>query len=436
MKQHRLRLLRPIVAALVAAGLAPSLASATDGYFSHGYGMRAKGMGGASFALALDAFGGANNPASMVFAGDRLDLGVDWFRPRREAQRTSAAPGLNGIVDSDSRDFFIPEAGYNRMITPDLSLGVTIYGNGGMNTDYRTGQLDCGGGPGTANLLCGTTALGVDLNQLIVAPTLAWKFHPDHAVGIAPLFAYQRFKAYGLQAFDNAPGFPPFTQSPGSVTNNGADGSTGWGVRVGYQGRLASWLRVGAVYASKMSMTEFDKYKGLFAEAGGFDIPEHYGAGFAVEPAPGVVIAVDYERINYSKVRSVGNPSSSQSPLGAPNGPGFGWRDVDGFRLGMQFEVDDRWTARAGFNHTDNPIASADVTFNIVAPGLVQDHVTFGAGYRISPKSEITIAYMHAFKNSISGPSLFNAVLGAGAGGTERIAMYQDSFGVAWSWKF
>ena len=93
--------IRPIAAAICAA-LLPLTAAATDGYFAHGYGMRAKGMGGASYGLALDSFGGANNPASMVFVGTRLDVGIDWFSPQRSAERSGAAPGLNGSVDSDS----------------------------------------------------------------------------------------------------------------------------------------------------------------------------------------------------------------------------------------------------------------------------------------------------------------------------------------------
>jgi hypothetical protein len=51
-------------------------------------------------------------------------------------------------------------------------------------------------------------------------------------------------------------------------------------------------------------------------------------------------------------------------------------------------------------------------------------------------KSSITVAYMHAFDNSVSGSSLFNSVLGPGAGGTETISMYQNSLGIAWSKQF
>mgnify|MGYP006164081997 CR=1 FL=1 len=40
-------------------------AHATNGYFPHGFGLKAKGMGGVSTALSQDAYGGANNPASI-----------------------------------------------------------------------------------------------------------------------------------------------------------------------------------------------------------------------------------------------------------------------------------------------------------------------------------------------------------------------------------
>ena len=78
-------------------------AAATNGYFAHGYGLKAKGMGGVATALAQDSLGGANNPASMVWAGGRLDLGLDWFRPTREAERSGAGVAtLNGTVGKGS----------------------------------------------------------------------------------------------------------------------------------------------------------------------------------------------------------------------------------------------------------------------------------------------------------------------------------------------
>ena len=66
-------------AVLTATALLTTTAWATDGYFPHGYGMKALGMGGASVAMTDNAFAGANNPASAAFAGNRYELGANLF---------------------------------------------------------------------------------------------------------------------------------------------------------------------------------------------------------------------------------------------------------------------------------------------------------------------------------------------------------------------
>ncbi len=419
------------LAALFVAGAA----MATDGYFPHGYGIKAKGMGGASVAMADDSQGGANNPASMVFAGSRLDFGLDLFSPHRDASRTDAGfPTINGSVTSGDTNFIVPDFGYNAMVRSDLSLGVSVYGNGGMNTHYPQGDFNCGGG--SANMLCGSGPLGIDLMQLIVAPTVAFKLNDQNALGVALLVGYQQFKAHGLQAFDNAPGFPPFTQSPGDVTNNGYARSHGVGIRVGYMGRLSDEFSVGVSLAPKMNMSRFDKYQGLFADGGKFDIPAHYAAGIAYTPIPAVTLALDFERILYSGVPSVANSSMVRAPLGAADGPGFGWKDISVVKLGLEWRANPAWTLRAGYNHSGQPISGDNVTFNILAPGVVTNHYTAGLTWAVAAKDELSAAMMYAPKQSVSGSSLFNGVMGPGAGGNETISMYEYSFGLSWSHKF
>ena len=403
-------------ALMVLAGLATS-AQATNGYFAHGYGMKAKGMAGAATASSDDAFGGANNPGSMAFAGNRLDLGVDLFSPRREASR-SGSFGLNGSADSKSNYFLIPEVGYNHMVNPNLALGVTVYGNGGMNTNYRGGQINCGFGP--ANLLCGSGNLGVDLVQLIVAPTAAFKVAPNHSIGVSPLLGYQRFKAEGLQAFGVA---------NASGGNLGYDDSFGYGLRVGYMGKITPNVSIGAAYASKMKFDEFGKYARLFAEQGGFDIPSNYNVGVAWQVAPAFKLAMDYQRINFSSVNSVGNAANSPGAFGADNGPGFGWEDVKVWKLGMEYKYSPQMTFRAGVSRANSPIEGSEVTINILAPAVIENHATLGFTHTMASGNELSVAYMHAFKNDVEGPSSL------GAGGTDKIKMYQNSLGIQYSWK-
>ncbi|MDT8310650.1 MAG: outer membrane protein transport protein, partial [Methylophaga sp.] len=269
---------------------------ATNGYLPHGYGIRAQGMGGAGLALPQDTIAAASNPAGMALIGDRIDLGLSWFRPQREATISgSPLPPVNGKFDADkTENFLIPEFGYNRKITSDFSLGVSVYGHGGMNTDYDRPIP-----------LLGNSRPGVDLAQLFVAPTIAWQITPKHSLGLAVNFAYQRFEAKGLQNFDN----PAFTKHPGKVTNNGHDSSIGAGIHLGWIGQISDSVSVGAAYQSKTYMSEFDDYKGLFADDGDFDIPAHYGVGIAIKATPKLTVVADVERIFYSDVNSVGNDS-------------------------------------------------------------------------------------------------------------------------------
>jgi long-chain fatty acid transport protein len=419
---------------LITAGvlmLGCGTASATNGYFSHGYGMKAKGRGGASMAMTSDSFGGANNPATMVMAGNRLDAGLDLFSPKRKAERSGLGPGLDGSVDSGRNVFAIPEFGYNHMVRDDLSFGVSVFGNGGMNTDYRGGEFNCG--RGAANMLCGSGALGVDLTQLIIAPTASYALTPNQSIGIAPQIAFQRFSARGLQAFSGTPGL---SSQPGSVTNTGPETSHGLGVRIGYFARISPSFAIGAAYASKIDMSRFSRYAGLFAQAGKFDIPENYSLGVAWTPSTPLTFALDYQRINYTGVQAVSNPSLVPTQLGSNGGPGFGWHDINVWKFGVEYASSDRWTWRAGVNLGDNPIQGADVTFNILAPGVVTDHLTLGFTHKMPSGGELTVAYMHAFTKSVQGASILPVFMGGAPAGTERISMHQNSLGIAYGWKF
>ena len=53
---------------------------------------------------------------------------------------------------------------------------------------------------------------------------------------------------------------------------------------------------------------------------------------------------------------------------------------------------------------------------------------------KTSSGGELTVAYMHAFTNTVTGPSALTS-LGAGNFGTESLKMYQNSIGIAYGWK-
>lgn len=304
-------------------------------------------MGGAAIATANDAFAGVNNPAAAAFAGSRMELGGALFNPQRSMSRTNVpaafGPAFSANEDSGRNLFLIPEFGYNAVLSDKLAVGLKVYGNGGMNSSYPGGNTICpnptNGQPMMGlNPLCGQGKLGVDLMQLIVAPTVAYKVAPNHSVGVSPLLVLQKFEAYGTQGFSGQ------SAAPAALSNNGKDTSTGIGIRLGYMGKLSDTVSVGASFSPEISMSRMDKYAGLFAEQGKFNIPANYGVGAAFQVSPSVQLAVDYTRINYSKVDSIGNPALSMSPMGSATGGGFGWRDVETVKVGVQWQMNPKTT--------------------------------------------------------------------------------------------
>ncbi|OGP02296.1 MAG: hypothetical protein A2Z93_06365 [Curvibacter sp. GWA2_64_110] len=411
-----------VIAVVVAGPL--SAAMATNGYFSHGYGMKSKGMGGVGIALPQDAMSAATNPAGMVDVGNRLDFGLDVFMPDRTATYTSAYQGVAaGDYRSGQREFFVPEFGYNRLIGNDMAAGVVVYGNGGMNTNYGTNLITSSGSKTYSNL-----------EQLFIAPTLSKKVG-DHSFGVSLNLIRQTFEAKGLEAFDTSSN----TTYVGSVTNRGEDISTGWGLKFGWTGQVSPTVTLGAVYQTRSKMTKFDKYKGLFAEEGGFDIPETYGLGVAIKATPKATIAADVTQINYGSIKSLANPGTlfpqvSGTPMGLSNGSGFGWKDMTVFKLGVSYEYSPNVMLRAGYNYAQMPITSQNTYFNILAPATVEQHLTLGATWTLENKSELTLSYMHAFSKSVAGVPNGNGQTVAGY--PVDLKMQQNAVGIAYGWRW
>ena len=409
-----------VLTALVAGSWATG-AQATDGYFQIGYGQKSVGMGGVGIALPQDALAAATNPAGMVIVGDRVDFGMEWFKPVRSSQITGNGAGANNTYDgNNTSSFLIPEFGYNKMVNANTSVGVSIYGNGGMDTNYSVNPFGAFGGMG---------ASGVNLAQVFISPTFATKLNATNAVGISLNLAYQQFSADGLQPFKGISG------APNNLTSTGTDTSTGAGIRIGWTGQVTPVLTLGATYATKTYMSKFSNYSGLFAQQGAFDVPANYGVGMAFKAAPATTVAMDVERIMYGDVPSIANnlyyPPSASQMLGANGGSGFGWQNMTVFKIGVSQIINPTLTVRAGFNHNNQQIPVSQTFFNILAPGVVQNHATLGATWTLANKSELTVAYMHAFSTGVYGS---NSIPTGFGGGNANLFMHEDTLGIAYGW--
>jgi long-chain fatty acid transport protein len=442
---------------LALASFAAGEAQATEGYFQYGYGARQAGLAGAGVADSRDAMALSLNPAGLVDVGRQWQFGASLFMPFRSYDATQGplAPGTNfsfvpaGSFDSNQNYFIVPNIAYNNPIDLDSSWGVAMFGNGGMNTNWgsmanTTTGCTFGvapvGTPGSGVWCAGNS--GVDLIQAFIALGYARRFGAV-SVGISPVVAIQRFKIWGISPFKAV------SSDPAHMTDNGYDWSYGGGVRAGLEWKVTNAIRIGVSGSSPMWMTKFDKYAGLFAHQGSFDIPANITAGIAVDLMPTFTVMFDYKHIFYGSIDSIANPSFMpgaapggtpkcvpQFCFGANQGAGFGWHDVDIFKIGAEWRASPMWTYRIGYAHNTNPIKSPDVTLNILAPGVVTDHITGGFAYKANANSTFEFATAYVPSHSVSGPEILPVSFGGNTGDTIKLEMHQWQFTFGYTYNF
>lgn len=410
----RYTLTRYTLRAALAAGLvlaaAPSMA--TTGYFSNGTSVQSKGMAGSGVAIGTGIMGMASNPAMGTRYPNQAAACLSFFAPDRS---TTVGPTT---FKSDNDLFVVPCGGANFRLNNGATVGVLMYGNGGMNTEYPV------------NFFGGVGPLGVNLEQLFLQLNYAYEVSDSVSLGFAPIIAAQRFKATGLQAI----GGLGLSSDATRLTNNGDDWSYGIGAMAGITVEAGNGLTFGASIRSKIKMGRFKKYAGLFAEAGDFDIPATAKIGLSYTPQarPGLTLTAEWERIFYSGVASISNPfPNGATLLGLPNGHGFGWNDMDVFRIGAEYKLNPKWTLRGGVSYNSMFTDSSQATFNALAPATPQWHVSVGGTMHINERRELHVAYVHAFDNALSGtmpPALGGAPI------SERMSQDELSVGMTWKW--
>ncbi len=459
----------PALAALMLSGTAMATNGYfTHGVGTESKGMAGTGIGSNAAHGPIIV---ASNPALGVFADDSWEVGLGVFSPRRSYKADSGillgSFGTftigEGSFDSGSEWFPIPYFAKNWRMGNDNALTLVFYGRGGMNTDWDDSSTSAwyDPNPQDANPFgvqfdgtfggepFGDVDAGVDLSQAFLSLNYSGKASDRFAWGFGPIFAVQMFEATGVSAYQ------PYTetfnecfffQAPGScdptptaLSNNGHDTSTGFGAAAGVWFGVTENFSVGLSYQSKMSMSEFKDYSDLFAEDGGFDIPSSAKLGLSFRGNNNVRLNLDIEHTSYSDIGSVGNPMSNlfdcpfavyggvlsatgdpaaalaaaqasplENCLGGDNGGGFGWDDMTTYKVGVEWVADELTTWRFGYSYGEQPIQEADITFNILAPGVMEQHVTIGLTKRKENGGAWNFSLMYAPSKSIEARNPFD----------------------------
>lgn len=431
----------------LAAGLVSLPATGANGYFLHGYSAPQRAMAGAGTALAGEAAQLPVNPAGILGVRSQwtadLNLILAYNDTEISERPAGAGAGLFSIepdaLHSQAENFLLPFAAYAKAIDADSAWSMSING-GGLKSLYRGGQARfadglpglstrCAGVFGGGSVLAGSTDPGGfcgggdhvasgDLILVFLRAGYARRVNESLVLGVSPILAVESFKARGLRAFDR------YSVAPGRVTDNGhaKRPSLGIGARLGLLWSATDTLSLGASWQSRIRIGRFEEYGGTAPDGGRIDSPEMWNAGLAWAPSPGSLLAMDYERIRYSDIPILGRRFDAgvfaeqcllprlllggepdASCFGGARSPGFGWQDTHSYKLGYRFSPSASLAFSLGYTWTERAVQDDQALFNILAPGVSEDHYAAGASWRVRPGLSLNFAALYAPRRGVRG---------------------------------
>lgn len=400
--------------------------------------VKSTGMAATAIAYPQDSLAGAYNPAGMILVGSRLDVEAGWTRTTgRLKVEGNQVPKQDGSYNGfRTKDIYAGTFGVNQVFCDncdfiDFSVGLIVYNRNFQKTRYSK-----------VLGLIGTTAPGLEYVNETVSPIVSARicdcWGNAHNIGISANYQLERIKVNGLENFAlSAPPQAVFSESPDDVTNNGYNYSQGWGYTLGYLGQFGDDLRLGVTYQPKTHMKHLHHYKGFLAQQGKLDVPEKIGAGISYDFCTCFTACFDYEYIRWEGVKALSNDFAIPNPLGANDqklggkkGPGFGFKNQNYYRLGLEWRYNPCLTFRVGFRHANTPVRKSQAAVNLLTLDLVEDFITFGGTWNFNCDNEFSFFYAYGFEHNLKGPILLTG------GGTAKIKEQKQALGISWGYKW
>lgn len=447
-------ILKKTVAAAVASLLGvTALTSQAEGLAAS---VKTFGMAATGVANPMDALAGAFNPAGHVEIGDRLDLGITWSRDWGHSKikgnildsipLVSASLGapVNGTYKGyKTKNNYAPDFGINKRLgaCDEWAVGLIVYNRNFSKTTYNKPFV-----------LFGTSNAGMEYVHQTISPVLAYKWNECHNFGLTVNYMVQRLKVNGIEKLDKPPTLlnPLGTTHVGHVTNKGYQYSTGWSFTLGWQWHITPCVTFGLTYQPETSMTKLKKYKG-FPALGKLNVPAMYSAGIAWKLQNCITVAFDYQRYEWQNIRGFHNPLEYKGVvqlLGSKNGPGFGFKSQNFYRFGVNWDINETWSIRAGYRYGNTPIRCSQTVVNQFTLDTVESFLTLGTTYRLNCCHEFSGFFAYGFPKKIKGKdsippgipntfvaSLLNQPFGFG-GGESDLTAGKFALGVSWGWNY
>jgi long-chain fatty acid transport protein len=425
----------PALAALTPLlGASPALAQ--EGFVLTGVGAVNRSMGGAATAAPLDASGALYwNPATITgLPRSEMEFGLEVLYPQSRVSSSIPAGalgngvppvGLAGSTRGENGVFPLPSFGLvYRSDDPSLVYGLGVFAAGGFSADYAADPTNPVFSP-RPPVGVGLGSFFTNFQVLQIVPTVAYQLDEGLSVGFAPTLDLAFLQADpGLVAppddanGDGVPTYPALTHTRYHF---------GGGFQAGVYYSPAEDWHFGATVKSPQW---FEPFRWHAADELGrprtvrfrADYPMILSAGTSYTGFERLLLALDFRFVDFRD--TTGFRASGFDAQGALQG--LGWNSVFGIALGAQYRLTDALALRAGYTWNQSPIPSDQASVNIGSATIGEHAVYAGATYRLSRALLVSLAYMHVFENTVSGP-LVSPVAGVVPGTSVENAVAADS---------
>jgi long-chain fatty acid transport protein len=368
-------------------------------------------MAGASTAAPTDFGASYWNPAILSGLEDNeVLIGSALAFPSIHLQsglRAGAVGGLfpptNRYGESRSDSGVAPglASGFSFRMSEDspVTIGLGVFGLVGGSVNFAGSYTTPILTPRQPPNFLGVGPIYSNLSLLSIAPMVSFRLSDRLAVGGGPIITSgvpsfnPAFFAPGPKDHLGLPTFP-------AATNTRAEWGAGFQVGLFYE--LGDNWNLGFSYKSQIWQEKWNFNaatpnlvgRKIGIQAG---VPEIFSWGVAYKGLARTLIDVDLRYIDYANTPLFGTPVIDG---------GLGWRSVFAAAFGVQYKATDRLALMGGYLYNTDPIKNEATLFNVQAPGIITNTLSFGASYNITEDVTASLAWMHGFRNSIEGSIL------------------------------
>ena len=403
-----------LIVLLASLVLLPASAIA-QGAALHGFGPINSSMGGAGVALPEDSLNALGfNPALLTQAqGNQISFTTEFFEDGIKIHTTYGF--LSGDANPSQHVNIAPSSGWMvRDPRKKLALGFGLIAVAGFGTDYPQDNASILFAQPPSGF--GRIYTGYQVTKIPVA--FGYQMTPKLSVGASVNVYIGQFYVAPLPdgTFDVAANGDRWYPEAGKPSQRAAVAG-----QFGFLYQATPQLSVGGSYTMPQNYSPYT-YNSTIADPSSpaygttrtlsydLDGPMIADLGLGIKLSKRTHVAVDGMYTRYTGVSGFGSPGGIVNRVVQP----FGWKDVWTIKTGVEHQMSDKFTMRAGYNYSNMPLQASKVISATGAPATFQHHFCAGIGVQIFPFLSAEASGYYVPRQHLVGPfpDLDNNVLG------------------------